>query len=63
MSRRSLLVAGAVAAAVAAVLLRRRDRRKDRVTVGYEDGSSITLDAGSDADRLLGIARPVLSGL
>jgi hypothetical protein len=46
---------------VAAVLLRRRDRRKDRVTVGYEDGSSITLDAGSDADRLLGIARPVLS--
>jgi hypothetical protein len=60
MSRRSLLVAGAAAGARAAVLLRRRDRRRDRVTIGYEDGSAITLDSGAEADRLLAIARPVL---
>jgi hypothetical protein len=62
MSRRSLFVVGAAAGALAAVLLRRRDRRRDRVTVGYEDGSSVTLDAGSDdADRLLALARPALA--
>ena len=61
MSRRSLLVAGAAAGALAAVLLRRRrDRRRDRVTIGYEDGSSITLDSGAEAERLLAIARPVV---
>jgi hypothetical protein len=61
MSRRSVLVAGAAIGAVAAVLLRRRERRRDRVVIGYEDGSSITLDSGAEAERLLAIARPVLS--
>jgi hypothetical protein len=60
MSRRRLLVAGAAVGALAAVLLRRRDSRRDRVTIGYEDGSAITLDSGAEADRLLAIARPVL---
>ena len=62
MSRRSALVAAAAAGSLAAVLLRRRrERRRDRVTIGYEDGSSLTLDAGgTDADRLLELARPAL---
>jgi hypothetical protein len=61
MSRRSIVAALAALAALAAMLRRRRGARRERVTIGYEDGSSFTLEAGSpDADRLLALARPVL---
>jgi hypothetical protein len=64
MSRRKALVAAAAAGSLAAVLLRRRDRRRDRVTIGYDDGSAVTLDAGgADADRLLGLARPAFGAV
>ena len=59
-SRRALVLVAAVGGIVA-VVLRRRDRRRDRVTIGYDDGSSLTLDAGgADADRLLDLARPAV---
>ena len=62
MSRRRVLVVAAAVAGTAAVLVRRRGRHHERVTVGYEDGSSITLEAGSpDGDRLLALARPALA--
>jgi hypothetical protein len=61
MSRRSALVAAAAVGSLVAVLVRRRDRRRDRVTIGYEDGSSVTLEAGgADADHLLALARPAV---
>jgi hypothetical protein len=61
MSRRSALVAAAAVGSLVAVVLRRRGRRRDRVTVGYDDGSALTLEAGSaDADRLLELARPAV---
>jgi hypothetical protein len=61
MPRRSLLVLLAALAGIAAVVLRRRERLRDRVTVGFEDGSSLTLEAGNpDADRLLALARPTI---
>jgi hypothetical protein len=61
MSRRSLIAAGAALAAFAAVVARRRRRPHERVTVGFDDGSSLTLESGSpDADRLLAIARPAV---
>jgi hypothetical protein len=61
MSRRRALVIGAAAGSLAALLLRRRERRRDQVTIGYADGSAVTLEAGgADADRLLGLARPVV---
>jgi hypothetical protein len=64
MSRRKALVAVAAAGWLAAVLLRRRDRRRDRVTIGYDDGSAVTLDAGGvDADRLLALARPAFGAV
>ncbi len=32
------------------------------MTIGYEDGSSLTLEAGTaDGDRLLELARPALA--
>ena len=58
MSRRSLLVVLAVLGAVLVALRLRGGRRRERVTVGYEDGSSVTVEAGAPgADRLLEIAR------
>ena len=61
MPRRSVLVLLAAAAGIAAFVLRRRERRHDRVTVGFEDGSSLTLESGTDdADRLLALARPAI---
>jgi hypothetical protein len=61
MSRRSLIAAGAALAAFGAVVARRRRRPHERVTVGFDDGSSLTLESGSpDADRLLAIARPAV---
>lgn len=61
MRRRSLLVLLAALAGIATVVLRRRERLRDRVTVGFEDGSSLTLEAGTaDADRLLALARPAV---
>jgi hypothetical protein len=54
--RRLLVLAAALAGLVA--LVRRRRRPAERVTIGYEDGSSLTLDAGTpDGDRLLALAR------
>jgi hypothetical protein len=61
MPRRRLLVLLAAVAGIAAVVLRRRERSRDRVSVGFEDGSSLTLEAGTpDADRLLALARPAI---
>jgi hypothetical protein len=58
MSRRSVLVLLAAFGGVLVALRLRRDRRRERVTVGYEDGSSVTVEAGApEADRLLEIAR------
>lgn len=58
---RRLLVLAAALAGLAA-LARRRRRPAERVTIGYEDGSSLTLDRGTaDGDRLLELARPALS--
>jgi hypothetical protein len=58
---RKLLVAFAALAGVVA-LVRRRRRPAERVTVGYEDGSSLMLEAGTpDADRLLELARPAVT--
>lgn len=46
-----------------ALARRRKDRVRDRVTLVYEDGSSLTLEAGAaDADRLLALARPAVAG-
>ncbi len=54
---RRLLVLAAVAAAVWWVLGRREKTSPGRVTIGYEDGSSVTLDAESpELARLLEIA-------
>ena len=61
MSRRSVIAVGAALAALGAVVLRRRRRPHERVTVGFDDGSSVTLEAGNaDADRLIALARPVV---
>jgi hypothetical protein len=58
--RRLLLLAAALAGVAA--ILRRRRRPGERVTIGYEDGSSLTLEAGTpDGDRLLELARPALA--
>ena len=58
---RRLLVL-AVALAALAALVHRRRRPAERVTIGYEDGSSLTLEAGTaDGDRLLELARPALA--
>ena len=58
MSRRSVLVVLAALGGVLVALRLRRDRRREWVTVGYEDGSSVTVEAGAlEADRLLEIAR------
>jgi hypothetical protein len=41
-------------------LVRRRDRRRERVSLYYADGSMVTLDRrGPGADRLLALARDV----
>jgi len=42
-------------------LLRRRERRRERVHLHYDDGSTVTLEQGSpEAERLLALARGVL---
>ena len=46
-----------------AAFIRRRTARADRVDLYYEDGSMLSLGAGNqDADRLLSLARDVISG-
>jgi hypothetical protein len=51
-----LLVGGALL-----YLLRRRDRRRERVHLHYDDGSSVTLEQGApEAERLLALARAAL---
>jgi hypothetical protein len=58
MTRRSVIGVLAAFGGVLVALRLRRDRRRERVTVGYEDGSSVTVEAGApEADRLLAIAR------
>jgi hypothetical protein len=60
-TRRSVFAVGAGLAALTAVLLRRRGRQRDRVTIGFDDGSSLTFEDGSpDGDRLLAVARPAV---
>ena len=62
MSRRSVIAVGAALAGMTALVLRRRRKPHERVTVGFDDGSSMTLEDGSaDADRLLAVARPAVS--
>ena len=57
---RRLLVLAAVIAGLAALIHRRRGS-PERITIGYEDGSSLTLDGRSDdGARLLELARPAL---
>ena len=57
---RRLLVLAAALAALAALIHRRRGSA-ERITIAYEDGSSLTLDGGSDdGERLLELARPAL---
>jgi hypothetical protein len=57
---RRLLVLAAAVAAVAALIHRRRNS-PERITIAYEDGSSLTLDGTSDdGERLLALARPAL---
>jgi hypothetical protein len=42
-------------------LVRRRDRRRERVHLHYDDGSTVTLERGApEAERLLKLARSVL---
>jgi hypothetical protein len=42
-------------------LLRRRDRRRERVHLHYDDGSTVTLERGApEAERLLELARAAL---
>jgi hypothetical protein len=52
----------ALAASLAgAVLVRRRARRRDRVEVYFEDGSTVSLDDGSpEASTVLPLARRIL---
>jgi hypothetical protein len=51
----------AVAAGLAVwVALRRRPERGPQVTIGYADGSAVTLDPGApELDRLVQLARDV----
>jgi hypothetical protein len=61
--RRHRLVTGlALAASLAgAVLFRRRVRRRDRVEVYFEDGTTVSLDDGSpEASTVLPLARRLL---
>lgn len=54
---RRLLSLAAIGAAVWWFLTRRGTSSPGGVTIGYEDGSSVTLDAGSpELERLLAIA-------
>ena len=40
----------------------RRETRRAQVTLVYDDGSALTLDAGTpNGDRLLALARPALA--
>jgi hypothetical protein len=56
---RRLLVLAALAGLAA--LIHRRRASAERITIGYEDGSSLTLDGRSDdGERLLELARPAL---
>lgn len=54
---RKLLSLAALGAAVWWLLGRRTKPTADRITIGYADGSSVTLEAGSpEFDRLVAIA-------
>lgn len=55
---RKVLFFGALAGAAWWLLHRHESGRDERAVVGYGDGSSLTLEAGSpELDRLLEIAR------
>jgi hypothetical protein len=59
--KRLAIVAVLAAAGGAAARARRRFSSAERVSLRYEDGSMLTLDAGSpEADRLLAVARDAL---
>jgi hypothetical protein len=62
MRRHRVLTGLALAASLAgAVLFRRRGRRRDRVEVYFDDGSTVSLDDGSpEASTVLPLARRIL---
>jgi hypothetical protein len=62
MRRHRLLTGLAIAASLAgAVVFRRRARRRDRVEVYFDDGSTVSLDDGSaEASTVLPLARRIL---
>jgi hypothetical protein len=62
MRRHRALAGLALAASLAgAVLFRRRIRRRDRVEVYFEDGTTVSLDDGSpEASTVLPLARLIL---
>ena len=62
MTSRGVLVAALGIGAVALLLRRRTASRGDHVDLYYEDGSMISLEAGSPrAEELLGVARAALA--
>ena len=66
MRRGLLLLAGVVCAAIAARVAYGtwRSNRRDRLDVYFDDGSFVTyVDGSSEAERLLPLARQVLSAV
>lgn len=62
MRRRSTIALLLALGSLLALARLRRDARRDRITLVYDDGSSLTFESGlPDADRLLALARPALS--
>ena len=60
--RRGLVVALLAAAAVVLLLRRRSVSRGEHVDLYYDDGSMVSLEAGSPrAEELLGLARQALA--
>ena len=63
MPRRRAITGLALAASVAgAVLFRRRSRRRERVELYFDDGTTLSLDSGSpEASTVLPLARRILA--